>query len=167
MELLQPALLAGVIAAILTGCTYPDPASEAGSAPAGSPSSSSGPALSAAPVTLEGNFQSQAAATSGLATIRVTETGAVLQLKDLSTGAGEDLRLMLSPGTLSLDAKGEPGLTSTILIELGPLGDGASQRIDMDAKMWSSLPSPVRSVVIYNYADRTAHGTANLTQLQP
>ena len=32
--------------------------------------------------------------------------------------------------------------------------------------MWSTMPSPVRTVVIYNYSERTAHGTANLTDMQ-
>jgi hypothetical protein len=117
-------------------------------------------------MTLSGNFQSQAVVTSGSVTVRLTETSAVLQLKDVSTGQGEDLRLMLSPGTLSPDATGELGLTSPDLIELGPLDDSGSQRVEMDIRRWSSLPSPVRSVVIYNYADRTAYGTANLTDQQ-
>jgi hypothetical protein len=102
-----------------------------------------------------------------VATIRVTDTGAVLELKEFSTAPGVDLRIMLSPGTLSPGANGEAGLTSSTLIDLAPLSDQPSQRIDMDIKMWSALPAPVRSVVIYNYADRTAHGTANLTPGHP
>lgn len=167
MKLLKPALIAGALAAGLTGCTYSDPGSEAGSTPTNSPSSSANPRPSITPVTLEGNFQSQAAVTSGLATIRVTEAGAVLQLTDLSTEPAEDLRLMLSPGRLIPDGKGELGLSSAELIDLGPISDDPSHRIDMDTRMWSSIPSPVRSVVIYNYADRTAYGTANLSDLQP
>lgn len=165
MKLLRPALLAGAIAAVLSGCTYADPTLDAGSPVTDPPSPSFHPSPSFLPVSLEGEFQSQAAVTSGSATIRVTVTGAVLQLNDFSTEPGADLRLMLSPGILSPDATGDLGLTSSHLIDLGPLSDAAGQRIDMDTKMWSSMPEPVRSVVIYNYADRTAHGTANLSQI--
>lgn len=119
------------------------------------------------PMTLQGKFESQAFVTSGLATIRVSETGAVLQLDHFSTGSGENLRLMLSPGTLSPSGKGEPGLSSTSLIDLGPLSEGPSQRLEMDIKMWSAIQTPVRSVVVFNYADKVAYGTANLTELQP
>lgn len=104
------------------------------------------------------------AAITGSAVIHVTETGAVLQLKDFSTAPGGDLRLMLSPGTLSPNDKGDLALTSSELLDFGPLDDTASLGIHMDTKMWSSLRSPIRSVVIYNYADRTAYGTANLTK---
>ncbi|WP_139023236.1 DM13 domain-containing protein [Arthrobacter globiformis] len=115
-------------------------------------------------MTLEGKFQSQAAVTDGSAMIHVTNRGAVLQLKDFSTAPGEDLRLMLSPGTLSPNDEGDPAITSSELLDLGPIDDTASLRIHMDTKMWSSIRSPIRSVVIYNNAERTAYGTANLTQ---
>ncbi|WP_320537498.1 hypothetical protein [Pseudarthrobacter sp. IC2-21] len=166
MKLLPHAAIAGALAASLVGCTYSGPPAEAGSPPPASPSPSH-PAPLAGPQWLEGRFQSQAAVTRGVATIRVTDTGAVLELKEFSTAPGVDLRIMLSPGTLSPGANGEAGLTSATLIDLAPLSDQPSQRIDMDIKMWSALPAPVRSVVIYNYADRTAHGTANLTPGHP
>lgn len=161
MKLLQPALIAGAIAASLTGCTYSDHASEAEptrketSRPPSSASSSG-------PMTFEGQFQSQAAVTEGTATIHVTDTGAVLQLENFSTAPGEDLRLMLSPGTVSTNDKGELALTDLEFFELGPLND-TGMGIHMDTEKWSSI-SPIRSVVIYNYAERTAYGTANLTQ---
>lgn len=165
MKLLGPALIAGALAASLTGCTYPDPTTEAGTPHTDSPPPSP-PATFTTPMTLEGQFQSQGAVTSGSAIIRVSETGAVLQLQEVSTEPGEDLRLMLSPGTLSPNAQGELGLTSSTFIELGPLTGTPDQRIDVDAKRWSMMPEPVRSVVIYNYAERTAYGTANLADLQ-
>lgn len=165
MKLLGPALMACALAASLTGCTYPDPALEAGNQHADSPPPSP-PATSITPMTLEGQFQSQGAVTRGSAIIRVSETGAVLQLQELSTGPGEDLRIMLSPGTLSPNAQGELGLTSSTFIELGPLTGTPNQRIDIGAKRWSMMWEPVRSVVIYNYAERTAYGTANLADLQ-
>jgi hypothetical protein len=34
----------------------------------------------------------------------------------------------------------------------------------MDRRMWDAMPEPVRSVVIYNFAEKTAYGTANLTE---
>ncbi|WP_458111773.1 DM13 domain-containing protein [Arthrobacter sp. R1-13] len=165
MELFRLTLIAGFLVAGLAGCTSSDPSSEVGSTSTQPPAPSSS-APSTTPTTFEGKFQSQAAATSGSVTVRVTDTSAVLQLKDISTGQGDDLRLMLSPGTLSPNASGELGLTSQDLIELGQLDATGSQRVEMDIRQWSSLPSPVRSVVIYNYADRTAYGTANLTGQQ-
>jgi hypothetical protein len=30
--------------------------------------------------------------------------------------------------------------------------------------MWEAMPEPVRSVVIYNFAEKTAYGTANLME---
>jgi hypothetical protein len=37
----------------------------------------------------------------------------------------------------------------------------------MDSRNWLAMsPEPVRSVVIYNYADKIAYGTANLTETQ-
>lgn len=165
LVLLRRTLIAGFLVASLAGCTYSGPASEAGGTTKEPPAPSSS-APSTAPTAFEGKFQSQAVVTSGSVTVNLTETSAVLQLKDISTGQGDDLRLMLSPGTLSPTASGELGLTSTDLIELGQLDRTGSQRVEMDIRQWSSLPSPVRSVVIYNYADRTAYGTANLTDQQ-
>ena len=74
---------------------------------------------------------------------------------------------MLSPGTLGPGPTGEPELSSSTLIELGPLGRASSQRIDMEPGRWEAMPEPVRSVVIYNYADRAAYGTANLVEAPP
>ncbi|MFC9772759.1 MULTISPECIES: DM13 domain-containing protein [unclassified Pseudarthrobacter] len=115
------------------------------------------------PRTMHGQFQSQAAVTRGTATIRVAASGTVLQLDGFTTGAGDDLRLMLSPGILAPDSTGQPGLSSSTLIELGPLSGSPQQRIDIDARMWSAMAVPVRSVVVYNYADKTAYATANLS----
>lgn len=157
-RLFRLGLIAGAVFGCLTGCTYSDPPSAAVNPHTDSPSvPSSAPSM--APMTLKGQFESQGFVTSGSATTRVTETGAVLQLDDFSTGSGEDLRLMLSPGTLSPSDKGEPGLSSTTLFDLGPLKEGPSQRIEMDLRMWSAIQAPVRSVVVFNYADKIAYGT--------
>lgn len=165
MKLLRSALLTSVMAAGLAGCTYPDPVPEQVSAQSEPPSSSS-PTSTAIPVTLQGQFQSQGAITTGTATIHVTDSGAVLQIEDFATGTAEDLRLALSPGTLGPGSDGEFELSSSTLIELGPLSQSGSQRVDMDSRMWATMPEPVRSVVIYNYADKTAYGTANLTETE-
>jgi hypothetical protein len=165
MKLLRSALLTIAVAAGLAGCTYSDPVSERGSAQS-VPSSSSSPTSTAVAVTLRGRFQSQGAITTGTATIRVTGSGAVLQIDDFATGTAKDLRLALSPGILGPGSDGEPGLSSSTLIELGPLSQSGSQRVDMDSRMWAAMPEPVRSVVIYSYADKTAYGTANLTEAQ-
>ncbi|MEV7636919.1 hypothetical protein AB0N71_12185 [Pseudarthrobacter enclensis] len=45
-----------------------------------------------------------------------------------------------------------------------PLGNAGSHRIEISTGMWEAMPKPVRSVVVYNYTDRTVYGTANLTQ---
>ncbi|WP_235423652.1 DM13 domain-containing protein [Pseudarthrobacter chlorophenolicus] len=120
-------------------------------------------------MTLQGQFQSQGATTTGTATIRVTESGAALQLEDFATGPGDSIRLMLSPGTLRPGPTGKPELSSSTLIELGPLrlDRTGSQRIDLEPGRWESMPEPVRSVVIYNYAGRVAYGTANLFEAPP
>lgn len=165
MKLLRSVLLTGVVAAALAGCTYSDPVPGQGSAQSARPSVSS-PTSIAVPVTLRGQFQSQGAITTGTATIRVTDSGAVLQIEDFATGTADDLRLALSPGTLRPGSDGELELSSSTLIELGPLSQSGSQRVDMDARMWTAMPAPVRSVVIYNYADKTAYGTANLTETE-
>ncbi|VXB45147.1 DM13 domain-containing protein [Arthrobacter sp. 8AJ] len=162
MRVIQSAALSVVLAAGLAGCT------DSGSAPGPqqqSPTVEPAPGVpsSAGPVTLRGQFQSQGALTTGTVTIHVTKAGAVLQLENLATGTGDDLRLMLSPGTLVPGTGGSAGLSSTKLIELGPL-TGAGQRVEMDAARWAALREPIRSVVIYDYAGKTALGTANLQE---
>lgn len=168
MKLLRSTLLLCLLASGLAGCTYtesaPEPArepSQPSATPMGSPA--------AVPLTLQGQFQSQGATTTGTATIRVTESGAALQLEDFATGPGDSIRLMLSPGTLRPGPTREPELSSSTLIELGPLrlDRAGSQRIDLEPGRWESMPEPVRSVVIYNYADRVAYGTANLVEAPP
>ncbi len=163
MHSVRSLLLTSILALSLVGCTYSDPvlsreASRA--APLREPHRRGGP------VTLQGQFQSQGAPTTGTATIRVTDSGAVLQLEDFATGPGDILRLMLSPGIGGPGPGGELQLSSSTLIELGPLplARSSSQRVDMDSRMWESMPKPVRSVVIYNNAEKTAYGTANLTE---
>ena len=96
------------LGAALTGCTYANSPPGARSAPA-QPSAHSAPAPTSTAFALEGKFESQAALTSGSATLSVTDKGAVLQLEDFSTEPGENLRLMLSPGTLGPDAMGDGG----------------------------------------------------------
>jgi hypothetical protein len=117
-------------------------------------------------LTLQGHFQSQGATTTGTATIHVTDSAAVLQLEDFATGPGEDLRLVLSPGIVGPGPGGELELSSSMLIDLGPLplSRSSSQRVEMDSRMWEAMPEPVLSVVIYNYAEKTAYGTANLIE---
>ncbi|VXC32236.1 exported hypothetical protein [Arthrobacter sp. 9AX] len=165
MKLLRSTLLAGVLTASLAGCTYSEPAPEQESEPSQLSPASTDPAA-AVPVTLQGQFQSQGASTTGTATIRVTESGASVQLEDFSTGPGDDVRLVLSPGTAGPGPKGDLELSSSTLIEVGPLplSRSNSQRIDMDRRMWEAIPGPVRSVVIYNFAELTAYGTANLRE---
>jgi hypothetical protein len=46
-------------------------------------------------------------------------------------------------------------------------GEGAASPCGgMDSRMWAAMPETVRSVVIHNYADKTAYGTANLTETE-
>ena len=158
-------LLAGILVAGLTGCTYSYTGAEP---PGGQSTSTPDPGLAApdAPVTLQGQFQSQGAVTTGTATIRTSASGAVLQLSDFATGPAADLRLALSPGTAIPGPQGDLELSSSTLFELAPqpLGNAGSHRIEISTGMWEAMPKPVRSVVVYNYTDRTVYGTANLTQ---
>jgi hypothetical protein len=161
MKRIAVAVLAGILAAGLAGWTYADPGQEQELRQAESPATPSTP--SARAKTLVGTFQSQAVSTTGTATIEVNESGAILQLENMATGPGDDLRVMLSPGTLTPGAGGVSALSSTRLLELGPFRAGASQHFVMDSQMWDTVPEPVLSVVIYNYATKTAYGTANLS----
>lgn len=99
MKLVRLSLLAGILTAGLTGCTYSDPVPEQETRQVESPATPSS-ALSES-VILEGNFQSQGAATTGTATLEVSDSGAVLRLEKMATDPGKDLRVMLSPGILT------------------------------------------------------------------
>ncbi len=112
---------------------------------------------------MQGTFQSLADATTGTATLEVNESGAVLQLEDMSTGPGKDLRVMLSPGTLAARAGGELEVSSTKMIEIGPFRAGATQRFVMDSQMWTAMEEPVRSVLIYDYSAKNTRGAAALS----
>lgn len=164
MKVFRLAAIVGAFGAALSGCTYADNFREPAHTSTPPAVVSTTPPADVASVR-QGDFRSQDVATSGTATLRVTDAGAVLELKDVSTGQGEDLRIMLSPGTLSPNTEGELGLTSSTLIDLGPLKlTQAGQRVEVDSKMWADTP-PVGSVVIYNYSNRVAFGTANLTEV--
>ncbi|MFF2318653.1 DM13 domain-containing protein [Arthrobacter sp. NPDC058097] len=162
------ALAAGAVIVSLAGCTYSDVPAESGqtsSVPAPAAATAS-PAI--VPVILEGTFQSQAFPTNGTATIRVTASSATLELKDFSTETAGDLSVVFSPGKLSPNAEGETGLASDHLVVVAnlKLAEG-DQKYELGTKMWTTLPSPARSVVIYNFPDRVAYGAANLTEVSP
>jgi hypothetical protein len=112
---------------------------------------------------MQGSFQSLAASTSGTATLEVNETGAVLQLEDMETETGKDLRVVLSPGNFAAGAGGELELPSTRMIEIGPFRAGAIQRFVMDGPMWAAMQEPVRSVLIYHYSAKNTRGAAVLS----
>ena len=144
----------------LAGCTYADSTEAPAQTSASSPAAPSRP--SNQPRSVEGAFQSQAATTTGTAQIRVTDSGTILDLIDFATEGSEDLRVFLSPGTLSPNANGELGLTSTEMLELGGLKSSkGDQQYEIGSKQWATM-SRVRSVVIYDYRARVAHGAANL-----
>ncbi|MGM7775998.1 DM13 domain-containing protein [Arthrobacter sp. KNU-44] len=89
-------------------------------------------------------------------------SGAILELKDFATENSKDLRVFLSPGTLSLGANGEPGLTSTVMYELGALKSSqGDQQYEIGSQQWANTPV-IGSVVIYDYPARLAYGAANL-----
>jgi hypothetical protein len=112
---------------------------------------------------MQGPFQSLTAATSGTATLEVNESGAVVQLEDMTTEPGKDLRVMLSPGTLAAGPGGELEVSSTKMIEIGPLRAGATQRFVMDSQMWAAMQEPVRTVLIYDYSAKNTRGAAVLS----
>ena len=149
----------------LAGCTYSDSAEDPAVASTSSPAGSVAASPSAANnehSSTQGDFQSQAANTTGTAAIRVTGSGAVLELQDFATENSEDLRVFLSPGTLSPTANGELTLTSTEMYELGDLNcSTGDQMYDIGSERWANTP-PIGSVVIYDYQARVAYGTANL-----
>lgn len=162
------ALSAGVIAIAITGCTYSYVPAEPGQTNAGPAPAATTASPSTVPVVLEGTFQSQAFPTTGTATIRATDSGATLELKDFSTEDDGELTVVFSPGTLSPNVEGEFGLTSDQLIVMADLKPvSGTQMYEFEAKRWNAMPSAVRSVVIYNFPDRVAFGTANLTEMPP
>lgn len=92
----------------------------------------------------------------------MTDSGAVLELKDFATENSEDLRVYLSPGTLSPGENGELGLTSTVMHELGELKSfQGNQQYEISSKQWADTPA-IGSVIVYDYLARAAYGTANL-----
>jgi hypothetical protein len=162
------ALCAGVIAVAIAGCTYSDVPAEPGQTNAGPAPAAATASPSTVPVVLEGTFQSQAFPTTGTATIRVTDSAVTLELKDFSTEDDGKLTVVFSPGTLSPNAEGEFGLTSDQLIVIADLKPASGTHVyELEARMWDALPSKIRSVVIYNFPDRVAYGTANLTEMPP
>lgn len=160
MKLVRRAMIAGVLASAITGCTYTDSEPRQEHKPAEtSAASTSAPTGSAV---MEGQFQSLAGTTTGTATLEVNESGAVLQLADMATEPGKDLRVMLSPGTLASGAGGEPELSSTRMIEIGPFRAGTTHRFVMDRHKWESIQEPVGSVLIYDYSAKNTRGAAVL-----
>ncbi|UKA59299.1 DM13 domain-containing protein [Arthrobacter sp. FW306-2-2C-D06B] len=145
----------------VAGCTYTDSGGEPPQ-PRTSGSAATTATPNSVPRTVQGNFQSQAANTRGTATIRVTDSGATLELKDFATENSKDLRVFLSPGTLSPGANGKLGLTSTVMYELGALKSSqGDQQYEIGSQQWANTPA-IGSVVIYDYSARLAYGAANL-----
>ncbi|UYY81928.1 DM13 domain-containing protein [Arthrobacter sp. YA7-1] len=92
----------------------------------------------------------------------MTDSGAILELKDFATESSKDLRVFLSPGTLSPGANGELGLTSAARYELGGLKSSqGDQQYEIGSQQWANLPA-IGCVVIYDYPARLAYGAANL-----
>lgn len=165
LKALLAALSAGVIAIAIAGCTFSDVPAEPGQTNAGPAPAATTDSPSTVPLVLEGTFQSQAFPTTGTATLRATGSSLTLELKDFSTQDDGDLTVVFSPGTLSPDSKGEPGLTSDQLIVMADLKAASGTQVyAFEARRWDAMPSAVRSVVIYNFPNRVAYGTANLTE---
>lgn len=167
---MQRSVLSLVAALALAGCTYSDP-TDVPPAPARAP----GPAVplassSTTPESIrwaaEGTFQSQAAVTTGTAALRVTDSGATLELKDFATENNKDLTIVFSPGTLSPAVNGDLALTSPDMYVLARLEQTrGAQQYEISGGQWAGMP-PVGSVVIYDFAARTAYGAANLVKRQ-
>ena len=161
MKPIRCALLAVILVSVLPACTYTDSVQEEGARPSNESSSSSAPP--AVSSTMQGSFQSLATVTSGTATLKVNGSGAVLELENMATEPGKDLRVMLSPGTIAPGTGGELELSSTRMLEIGPLRTGTNQRFVMDGPMWAAMREPVRSVLIYDYSAKTSRGAAVLS----
>lgn len=161
MKLVRRVLLAGVLVSVLAGCTYSEPGHDQDTRPV--EAASAFPSPSAVSATMQGSFQSLTAATSGTATLEVNESGAVLQLENMASEPGKDLRVMLSPGTLAAGVGGDLELSSTEMIEIGQFRDGATQRFVMEAQMWTAMQDPARSVLIYDYSAKNTRAVAVLS----
>lgn len=86
------AMLIGVVAVGLTGCTYSGPGQEQEQMQAETSAFHSVPPATSR--ILKRTFESQAAATTGTATIELIKSGAILQLDNMATDPGDDLRVM-------------------------------------------------------------------------
>jgi hypothetical protein len=145
----------------LAGCaSVPDPE------PMITPSATSTPDLtppSLGAAAVSGTFVSQGAPTEGTVSISQTSDKEFeIKLTDFSTGAGDDLRIWLSPGALEKDAGGHFSVAGERQYEL-PGKIDATQTDQVFVFPLTSFPQEtVRSFTVYDYANRTAFGSATL-----
>jgi hypothetical protein len=157
--------------AVVSGCTTVDsgttPAPPSASS-ASATSAQSTPAASAAPqpfpqLPLAGEFVSQGGTTAGSVNIERDASGTItISLSGFSTEAADDLRMHLNTGSLVTGADGISYVDGGVQLELaGPVDPGAA------TQQWVyPTPAvrfdPIRSITIYDYATRTAWGSAAL-----
>jgi len=145
-------------ALVLSGCTaiMPDPSSN--TATTATPTSDTKTQLP-----LSGEFVSQGAETTGTVTIAATsDTEFTITLSNFSTGAGDDLRLWLSEGELTLGADGAYYVDGDAQLELGGTIDPTDPEQSFVFPITALSDWDIRSFTVYDYPGRTAFGSAAL-----
>ena len=93
---------------------------------------------------------------------RASENEFEITLTGFSTGPGDDLRLNLSPGSLEKKADGYFSVTDNMQYELPGKIDPASTNQTFVFAIPSFPMDTIRSFTVYDYANRTAFGSAAL-----
>ena len=154
-------LASGIILVLaVSGCTSATPVEPA---PTPREESAGSSPTSTAPRSrvLSGTFVSQAVPTSGEAVITLAPDSLVLELKEFSTSAGDDLYVTVNPGAMTRNAAGDNVVNDPTQFMLEKLrSTTGTQSYDL-TYMIRSFPE-VQSITIYNNSTREAFGTANL-----
>lgn len=156
-------LAAGMFCAVaITGCTTAT-TDEMVQTPAVSTANAAPPSTAPRSKVLSGTFVSQAVPTSGEVTITQTPDSLVLELKDFSTSAGEELFLIANPGIMTKNAAGDNVVSDPTQYVLEKLrSTTGTQSYDL-SYMIEFFPE-ARSITIYNSTTREAFGSANLQE---
>jgi hypothetical protein len=162
---------AGALAGGLSACTAPvghnDLAAAPPSvvAPAATPTPTPTPSL-AQRLPLSGSFVTQGAPTTGTVSVREEADGRItFAFAGFSTEGSADLRIWLNLGPLAQDADGYYYADSSVQYEVRGTVDATlrDQTFEVPAEAASFLPADVQSLTVYDYANRTALGSADLS----
>jgi hypothetical protein len=161
----MPVASAAALLLALAGCTAPLPGPDQPSAlPSATPSSSpSGAPTFAQRLPLTGTFVSQGATTTGTVSIEDVGDGTfAITLSGFSTGIGDDLQLYLSPRPLQQDKDGHYFVDGDWYVVEGKVESSIAEQSFTYPSDLRFLPPDIQSITVYDYANRTAFGSAAL-----